>query len=362
VSARLGILALVVAVLALAGDPVPADQKPSPREVLSFGMLKAPAADQVRAQALDWLKATGKADEAAFKSFETVWAQADRPLLDRVADTLALGDPEAARLLSEARNSTAPAPQEVPAVLKDAKRPAFFRANLALAYARALSQRRVYEEALAALRLVKPEEVVDPATYLFHRAVAEYALLNKDEASRAIQRLLDDATDSPQRYKLVGTLMYLDMQSWKTKDLGEIARKMDNIERRLDLARGGRHTQKLQREVVARLDELIKKMENQQKGSSQPNGGSCPNGGPPGGGSQQGGQPFQPQLDSLGGNNSGPGNVEKKKIDKLVQQWGKLPEKEKTKAMQDLTRELPPEYRELIEAYFRKLAQEPNRP
>ena len=59
--------------------------------------------------------------------------------------------------------------------------------------------------------------------------------------------------------------MLLDMQTWKDKDLGAVARKMDNVERRLELARGGPQTQKLQKEVVARLDELIKELENKAK-------------------------------------------------------------------------------------------------
>ena len=83
---------------------------------------------------------------------------------------------------------------------------------------------------------------------------------------------LDDAVDVPDRYKMVAVLIALDMQSWREKDLGEIARKMDNIERRLELARGGPQTQKIQKEVVARLDELIKQLENQRKQQSQ--GGS----------------------------------------------------------------------------------------
>jgi hypothetical protein len=41
---------------------------------------------------------------------------------------------------------------------------------------------------------------------------------------------------------------------------------MDNVERRLDLSRGGPKTQKLQKEIIARLDELIKERENQGKG------------------------------------------------------------------------------------------------
>ncbi len=51
-----------------------------------------------------------------------------------------------------------------------------------------------------------------------------------------------------------------------------------------------------------------------------------------------------------------------KKFEALAKQWGKLPEKERAKAMQDLTRDMPPKYREVIETYFRRLAQSENRP
>jgi hypothetical protein len=53
------------------------------------------------------------------------------------------------------------------------------------------------------------------------------------------------APDVPERYRLVAVLMAFDMGSWQEKDLGEIARKMNNIQRRLELSRGGPHTQKL---------------------------------------------------------------------------------------------------------------------
>ena len=66
---------------------------------------------------------------------------------------------------------------------------------------------------------------------------------------------------------MVAALMHFDMLTWQEKDLGWIARKMDNIQRRLDLKRGGKQTQKLQKEVLVRLDEMIKEIENQQKES-----------------------------------------------------------------------------------------------
>src|SRR5207244_4397235 len=80
----------------------------------------------------------------------------------------------------------APAPKEVPELLKNAKAPAFFRNNLALAYGKALSGRRVFEEALEAFKAAVPEQTADPAAYYFHRAVAEHALAQKKDATASI--------------------------------------------------------------------------------------------------------------------------------------------------------------------------------
>ncbi len=346
-------LLLLTLALALADGQLVLGDTPrrETKETPSFGTLRNATPDEARTQAQAWLKSVGKTDAATQKAFDEIWANEGRAVLDRVADSLALGDVEAAKLLAEARDTTKAAPTSVPGILTDSKRANFERANLGLAYGKALSNRRVYEESLQALKQVKAEQVVDPSAYLFYRSVAEHAMLLKDDATRSIVRLLDDAVDVPDRYKMVSVLMAFDMQSWREKDLGWIARKMDNIERRLELARGGPETQKIQKQVVARLDELIKQMENQAKSDS--NGGACPNGGQPG---TPGETPNSPQRDSMGGKNSGPGNVDQKKLEGLAQQWGKLPEKERAQAMQELTRDLPPKYREVIETYFRKLA------
>ncbi len=258
---------------ASADDATPGRGKAT-KDANSFGVVRTPSAEEARGQALAWLKGVGKTDAAAQQKFDAIWGDDERTVLDRVADTLALGDAAAATILTAARDATQPAPTALPAAVKDAKQSAFYRANLGLAYARALSNRRIHEEALDALKSVRPENVVDPAAYFFHKAVAEHALLQKEEAGRTILRLLDETPDAPERYKMVASLMFADMTSWQDKDLGWVARKMDNIERRLDLARGGPHTQGIQKEVVLRLEEMIKEMENQAKGSSQSNGGS----------------------------------------------------------------------------------------
>jgi phosphoribosyl-ATP pyrophosphohydrolase len=254
----------VVALLLVGSSPALADSGKKPPKDSSFGALKSADAAEARSQAETWLKSV-KADDATLKKFATIW-DSDRPVIDKVASTLALGDPAAAKMLEEAKDADASAPIEVPAILKDKKKSDFYRNNLALAYGKALTLRKVYEEALEALSAVKAEDVVDPSALLFHKAVCEYELMLKDQADESISKLIVDVSDAPQRYLQVAALMAYDMQTWQEKDLGWIARKMDNIQRRLDLKRGGKQTQKMQKEVLVRLDEMIKEIENQQKG------------------------------------------------------------------------------------------------
>lgn len=54
--------------------------------------------------------------------------------------------------------------------------------------------------------------------------------------------------------------------------------------------------------------------------------------------------------------NAGPGKVDEKKLKEIAEVWGKLPEKERAKAMMELTKDLPPRYREIIENYAKSLA------
>lgn len=352
----------MVAALAglLIGSQANAETKKAPvKDESSFGALKSVSAEEARKQAETWLKETAKkSDAASLASFKTIWDNADRPLIDKVSETLALGNADAAKLLKEARDPDAPAPTEVPAVLKDTKVPAFMRANLTLAYAKALTSRKVYEEALDTFAQVKAEDVIDPASYLFHKAVCEHALMLKDRADASIDRLLVDAVDSPERYRMVAALMHFDMVTWQEKDLGWIARKMDNIQRRLDLKRGGKNTQTIQKEVLVRLDEMIKELENKKKceGGQCQNGGNCPNGGQPGDGDGEGKERSNgPARDTIRSSANGSGAVDSAKVKEVAAVWGKLPEKERARALVELTRSMPAKDRAVIEGYFKEL-------
>ncbi len=318
-----------------------------------FGSLRAVTPDAARTKVDAYLKAAGKFDAAAV---DAVWSRAERSLVDRVADALAVGDAEVAAVLADARNPDSPAPLVAPAVLRDTKRDAFFRANVGVAYAKALAAKRVYEEALDALAPVPPEQAVDPAAYYFYKAVAEHALIKREQATQSITRLLDDVADAPDRYKMVATLMFFEMQNWAKdpKDLSNIGRLMDNSGRRLDLARAGEKTQDIQKKIVFRLDEIIKEMENQSKGGGQSNGGNCPNGGngAPGGNTTN---PNNPANDSVIMGGAGQGKVDEKRLRQYAESWGTLPAADRAKAIQEITRDLPPKYKPIIEEYFKSL-------
>jgi len=350
------LLAASAALLLVVGGQTFADTKKG-REDSSFGSIRGMEAAEAQKAAEAWLKSVGKTDEATQTKFKAIWAS-DRPLVDRVAETLVLGDAEAGKLLADARNNDGSAPVAVPALLKNKDKPAFYRANLTLAYARVLTVRKVYEEALEAFNNVKVDDVVDPSAYLFFRAVCEYELMLKDKAEQTLDRLLVSVTDAPERYRMVGALMHFDMMTWQEKDLGWIARKMDNIQRRLDLRRGGKQTQKMQREVLVRLDEMIKELENQSKcaGGSCPNGGGCPGGGEPGGGSAPGTErASRPQDDTRGGTAKGTGAVDRTRVKETSDIWGKLQQKDRTQAIRDLSKGLPAKDRAVVEAYLREL-------
>jgi len=357
-------LALSASFVGLPGAAAADDTK---KDMATFGALEAQSREAVQAKALAWLKSANaaKADEA-----QRLWAREDRSVLDNLGDTFALGNADAAKLLNNLRNPNVVPDVGVPALIKDAKDP-FFKANFGLVAARMLSNRRAHEECLAILAGMTPEQTVDPAAYLFYRAVCEHALLKRDDAGKSIVRLIQDAADSPERYKTVAALMLLDMQTWK-KDLGNVARLMGNSERRLDIARGGPETKKIQKEIVARLDELIKELENKAKkgggggggGGGDPNGGSCPDGsGQDGQGSAGGPSKGKPMQDSVIANNGGNGVAQDiTKSLKKLDAWGSMPAAERAKVVQEvreLIQDLHPIHREAFERYIEEISSNP---
>lgn len=311
--------------------------------------LSAPKVEQVREQAMQWLKEQ-KLDAAVLQQAEALWnvepeKTGGNDLLHRVAATFALGDPRAKALIDQCSRVRVVLVLPDQAWLKAEAGSAFMRHNLRLYYARWLAHERLYDEMLETLDGLEPSDVVDPASLLFYQSVAYHRLLKKDEGIKSIERLLLDVADSPHRYRSLATLMKMDLEDLDPKTLDHISRRMDDIQRHLELGRAGKKVVQIENGVIQSLDEIIKKMEDEEKKKKGGGGGSSAQ------------RPSTPMPDSQLAPAQGPGETEHKPLGGAIG-WGDLPAKDREAALQQIGKDFPSHYREAIEQYFRKLAAE----
>jgi hypothetical protein len=182
---------------------------------------------------------------------------------------------------------------------------------------------------------------------LFYQGVACHHLLKIDAAVASLTRLLERPDDAPRRYASVARLMLADLKDLEDESLDHIARRMHDIERRLDLGRAGPKVRDVEDGVIRSLDKLIDEMEKQQQAAMAAAAAA-------GRGGLRSSSPAQDSL-PLGG--KGAGQVDKKPLGH-GSGWGDLPPKQRQEAMQQIGKDYPAHYRDLIEQYFRKLASE----
>lgn len=341
---------MLVAVLALASPAVAAIPQPTAEALLKKPSWQRPEVKAVKAQAVAWLQQQ-KADAPTMSKAEEVWTTEayglpGDELLVRLARTFALVD-DNARALVELCSGPRPQPAPPsPSWLTDPKTSLLVAQNMRLLYGIWLVQESLFDEAQDQLADLQPDDVVDPASLLFYQSVVAHRLLAKAPGLKAIEQLLERADQSPRRYTAVARLMQEDLKGLKEDTLDHIARRMEDIERRLDLGRAGPKVRKIEDGVIESLDKLIKKLEEQQQQQQQQASS--------GGGNQQ---PSNPASDSRIMGGKGPGEVTKKDIGSK-DGWGNLPPKQREEAMQQIGREFPSHYRDVVEQYFRKLATE----
>ena len=342
-------LGLLAVLLGLSCAVVRADDRPI-QPFAQRATWKSPAAADVRQQVFAWLEASD-ADEPTRASAEALWQTVTMEenaeyLLDLTCATLALADPRARELVdscSQPRKSVA-----LPEVtwLSDANTPDLLRNNLRLFHGRWLVQERLYDEAAEQLASLKTGDVVDPAALLFFQAVVHHRMLARDEGLSAIARLLEQGDQIPRRYASLARLMQADLDGLKDDSLDHIARRMEDIRRRLDLGRAGPKVREVEDGVIASLDKLIDEMEKQQQAAAAAAAAAQ-------GGKQN--SPLQPLPDSMPMGGKGEGKVANKPVGD-ESGWGDLPPKQRDEALQQIGQEFPAHYRDMIEQYFRKLA------
>jgi hypothetical protein len=280
-----------------------------------------------------------------------VWQAADSEaassdLLERMATAFAQADERAAELVRFCSQAAKPGSLPEFAWLADSATPVLLRNNLRLYLARWQVQHGYFDEALAWMAGLKPADVVAPDALLFYRAVVHHQLVQPDEADASLAQLLQREEDLPARYQKLADLMRQDLAALQDESLDHIARRMEDVRRRLALGRSGQRVQGVENGIIESLDKMIEQAEQQMQ-QQQAQSSSAPGG-------QPSGTPMeQSQIAEL----KAPGSVDRRDIGRGAD-WGNLPDKEREKALQEIGREFPSHYREVIEEYFRRLAAE----
>jgi hypothetical protein len=204
-----------------------------------------------------------------------------------------------------------------------------------------------YEKSDVLLKQIQPNSD-EFAKYAFYRGVNAFAMNNKDEAKKWLELVFDSFDKNiPTRYKNTAGMMLYDLENWKKDDLGDIGRDMGISGNKLKNNYAGEKTQHVQKEIVNKLDKMIKELENKGKGGDGQANGKDSLPGPGGQG--------QPAQDSHVMGGSGAGKVDEKKLRQVAENWGTLPPARRAEIIQEITRDLPPKYKPMIDEYFKAL-------
>ncbi|MES2792734.1 MAG: hypothetical protein V4719_24185 [Planctomycetota bacterium] len=323
-------------------------------ETAATDIIAAPRPDLVQTRVRDWLQARNVTDAVKVAAVEELWkANAGSTLpaevvLERVIQSFAAVHPPTAEFLPSlvlpAGGLMTP---DARSLLNSKELGAFYQSNFRLYVGKYLVHREMYEEALETLSGATLADCVDPAGLLFYKATCQKALGLRMDGLATLDQLLKRTEGVAPRYHSVATLMQYDLGALEEKSLDDVSNKMSDVTRRLNLARAGEKTQKVEKEIVDILDELIKKMEDQSNGG----GGAGSGQGKAGKGNQSG----NAAQDSRVKGSTAPGEVDKKKT-KAGGNWGNLADKERAKVKNLISRDFPAHYRQTIEEYFKKLA------
>ena len=299
--------------------------------------------EDVRDRVLLELLGEDAPDSADMAVIDEIW-DGTRPVLDAVVLTTVQLRPQTRQALAGIDGPDWQAQAALEHLAGDAL-PPLVRGGVATFVARRLVRAGRFDDADALLAGLPEADPVDPATTEFLRATIDYQLFRTEPALAAIGRLRQVA-GAPRRYLVVADLLAGRLETLEKEKLDGVAHDMRDLRRRLELDQTGQPTQELEADILRRLDAMIEQMEQQQQS--------------PSGGSGESQQPDAPAPDSTPMGGKGEGKVGERNFSNKGS-WGNLPPKEREKALQELGREFPPHYRDVVEEYFRRVGQEPQR-
>ena len=180
----------------------------------------------------------------------------------------------------------------------------------------------------------------------FFLGIALSKIPSREEAISVLTNFLKAFPWAPERYKVVAWQVLEELKTSEQNPLFEVADQMKSVERKLKKGDPGEKTVKQEKEIIKKLDELIEKMEQNERKNS--GGSGTPN------------NNQQPPTNPLNRAKLSKGKVRlgalRKSAYTLAQRWAKLNKKEREKILQALKSKFPPRYREILEAYFKRLS------
>ena len=303
-----------------------------------------PTEQTIRAAFKVWLEESEASPQVA-KEIEDYLQSVDwqaGELIDPLVSGIQIGDEEVARFMKQLGAADADEKVQSSHLLENNSVPDFVRSNVRLFYGRWLARHELFDESLAELEKLSINQVLDPATLLYYKGLMQHQLLQPKACIKTLETLLGNSDPLPRRYAVLARLMLADMKRLEKDSLDEISRMMSDIERRTDLSRSGTRVRGQEEDVVNKLDKLIEKLEEQQRQMQMAQGN----------GSNRSSAPAEREQRMAG---KGSGDVRSKRQTDGGQ-WGNLDPAERDAALADMSKDLPPHYRSVIEEYFRKLA------
>lgn len=340
--------ASVSMIAANALSAAPSDQDKNDTPSIRFSRMEA---DQVRSELLQWL-AQASSDQELLSTVTAEWADdtklfqmSGEQILDALVTAFAAVDPATQRLV-DATYAAGP----VDAVIFDGVRDlGIYRNQISLYQARWYVQHRFYDEAMALLQTLQPDNVVDPASLLFYRAVCESKLLQREDAIDSLTLLLNNTLDVPPRFQAVAEMMLQELKKQNEEGMEVVSRLMSDVQRRLDLGRSGEKVQGREAEVIDLIDKMLEDMENQQQ---QQSGG----GGSSSGDSDNQARGSGADQSTIKGSTAD-GEADHKDVTEAGQ-WGLLDQQAQARARELIRQQFPSNFLDAIGRYTKKIAEQ----
>ncbi len=173
--------------------------------------------------------------------------------------------------------------------------------------------------------------------YWFAQALAE--IPEPGQAAVMFKAYLQWYPDAPERFRATADQRLQEFMSQADSPLHGMADEMKRLTRDFRNKKMGKLQQDIQLEIIEQLDKIIREMEKQSSGGGPPSGNGIPNG--------PAGQSALPEGESRVGSLN--------RVTKVADRWGRMKDADREKIEAEMNDKLPPQYKRLLEQYYKSL-------